>query len=364
MTAHDSTSRMIGEDAHHLADPSWPQQRADGFARARAFGRWMLAAASIVVFGLVFGFVLFAWSAGATEPHTTYTASATQLVITYGAGADSVDVNVRYPDGTGFNHHPNRSAAVGEVLTLSLTELPAWVQVHSTDCHLGEPGSPGYGTDCRFVETPAPEATTPVGPEPEPTGEPSTEPPADPGPEIYTVSDYARDCAGVITEATTTYTTPVVLVDGQWIPDVDNTTSVTEYRTVTAAPEGAIVHQEQPCPTGTSTSEPTTPTAPSAEPSEEPSNSPSELTPEPSSEPSSPTPVSTNPTPTSPVPAESTTTGAFRSGVSAVDNGVPAGMKHAVLATTGVDPWLLIAVAVAAPLVGAIALGARRGGRR
>lgn len=161
-----------------MSAPSWPEQRTEGYRSARglAVAAWL----SALMFGSLLGLVLFAWPAAAGEPRTTYTASATELVITYGAGADSIDVNVRYPDGTGFNHHPNRAAAVGEVLTLPLTGSPSWVQVHSTNCHLGEPGSPGYGTDCRLIEedswptpeptdTPTPSPSVPLEPTPEPT---------------------------------------------------------------------------------------------------------------------------------------------------------------------------------------------------
>jgi len=174
-----------------VSAPSWPEQRTEGYRSARglAVAAWL----SAVMFGALLGLVVFAWPASAAEPRTTFTASASELVVTYGAGADSIDVNVRYPDGTGFNHHPNRPAAVGEVLTLPLTGRPAWVQVHSTDCHIGEPGSPGYGTDCRLIEetpwtpdpTPSPqptEPTTPPGPSPEPTEEPSPTPTGAPSP--------------------------------------------------------------------------------------------------------------------------------------------------------------------------------------
>lgn len=169
-----------------MSAPSWPEQRSEGYRSARglAVAAWL----SVLMFGALLGLIVLAWPASAAEPRTTFTASATELVITYGAGADSIDVNVRYPDGTGFNHHPNRPAAVGEVLTLPLTGLPAWVQVHSTDCHIGEPGSPGHGTDCRLIEEgpwPTPTPTTPTGPTAppvEPSPEPTVEPTEDPSP--------------------------------------------------------------------------------------------------------------------------------------------------------------------------------------
>lgn len=244
----------------------------------------VMAAAMVVSAG--------ALRADATD-RTTYTASSTQLVITYGAGADSIDVNVRYPDGSTFNHHPNRAAAVGEVLTLPLTGLPAWVQVHSTNCHLGEPGSPGYGVDCRFIEEePCPEPststspTTPTSPS-EPTSEPEpTAPPESPQP----------------------------------------TPSETQ--------------QPEPQPSEPGPTEP--PTSPSPLP----------LDPEPSDSPTSPvtspTPVNTDPTPTSLAHDDSTTTPTYRAEVSAVDDEVPAGMNRAVLAATGLGrEWLIYGVVIA-----------------
>lgn len=167
--------------------PNVPIDRrvADGFHRRDAL-TFALRGVLIAVMVLAIGGVTFAYRAVATEPgRTTYTASATQLVVTYGAGADSIDVNVRYPDGTTTNYHLNRAAAVGEVLTLPLSGLPAWVQVHTTDCHLGEPGSPGYGTDCRLIEEdPWPTETTTPTPTPTttPSVEPTTEPTSSPSP--------------------------------------------------------------------------------------------------------------------------------------------------------------------------------------
>lgn len=160
---------------------------AEGYSSANAL-RFALRGVILGLLIVAIVAVTLAYRATAAEPRTTYTASATQLVITYGAGADSIDVNVRYPDGTSTNYHPNRAAAVGEVLTLPLTGRPAWVQAHSTNCHLGEPGSPGHGTDCRFIEEepwPTTTPTTPTGPTAppvEPSPEPTVEPTEDPSP--------------------------------------------------------------------------------------------------------------------------------------------------------------------------------------
>lgn len=154
---------------------------------ARRIYTWVLVAA-LIAWVITVTAVTLATPAGATEPRTTFTVSPTQVVVTYAAGADSIDVNIRYADGSSFNVHPNRAAAVGEVLTIPVTSQPVWVQVHTTDCHWGEPGSPGYGIDCRAITpeeppsaSPSPSATTgPSEPTPrpsEPTPTSSQEPP-------------------------------------------------------------------------------------------------------------------------------------------------------------------------------------------
>jgi|GEM_PF-7091033 len=313
---------------------------ADGFRRRDAL-TFVLRGVLIALMVLAIGGVTLALRASATEPaRTTYTASATQLVITYGAGADSIDVNVRYPDGTTTNYHPNRSAAVGEVLTLPLTGLPAWVQVHTTNCHIGEPGSPGYGTDCRLIEEdPCPTATTPAGPEPSPSSPPS--------------------------ETPVTPTEPEPTETGQPTPQ-PSTTPSTEPSTPT------------PDPTDTSTSSPSPTTEPSPGPSDEPSTTPSE------------TPGSTDPTPTSPGPDGSTTTPTtqpdppfdgtngdpagwpenynegddeptYTSDVSAVDDSDAATASPRALAATGTSPVVMGLTAVVLLILGSyLALFGRR----
>lgn len=133
--------------------------------------------------------------------------------------------------------------------------------------------------------------------------------------------------------------------------------------------------EEEPCPTETPTTPGLTPSpSESAEPSPEPtpstptptgptstpeptatgpaSPSPLPSDPEPSDSPTSPvtspTPGNTDPTPTSPALDESTTTPTYRAELSAVDDDVPAGMNHAVLAATGLGRgWLAYAAVIA-----------------
>lgn len=293
---------------------------ADGFHRRDALA-FVLRGVLIAVMVLAIGGVTLALRASATEPgRTTYTASATELVVTYGAGADSIDVNVRYPDGTTTNYHPNRAAAVGEVLTLPLTGLPAWVQVHSTDCHLGEPDSPGYGTDCRFVEEdPCPTETTPAGPEPSPSSPPSQTPvtPSEPEP------------------------------------------------TETAGPTPST---PTPYPTDTSMSSPSPTTEPSPGPSDDPSTTPTAP------------PVSTDPDdPTAPEPPFDGTNGdpsdwpedynqgddepVYTSDVSAVDERAATASPSA-LAATGSPAGLVTAAALTLVALGAVLLAARKERRR
>ncbi len=139
------------------------------------------------------------------------------------------------------------------------------------------------------------------------------------------------------------------------------------------------LNEEEPCPTETtppSTPEPS-PTSsvpgPSTEPSSTPepsatgpaSPSPLPSGPEPSDSPTSPvtspTPASTDPTTTSNGRDGSTTT---PNRADVTDDEVPAVLNHTVLAATGVEPWFVLGGAVVLVLLGLIAVGARRGGRR
>ncbi len=294
-----------------LEPRDWAAQRAEGRSSARMLGR-ALAVVIVVVAAVAGGLVA---RAVATEPRTTYTASSTELVITYGAGADSIDVNVRYPDGTSFNYHPNRGAGVGEVLTIPLTARPAWVQVHTTNCHLGEPSSPGYGTDCRYIEeTPCPTETTAPSPEP---------------------------------------SAPV--------------TASPEPSPSTSAPTPAPTSEPEPTSSPSPTVEPSATPTPSPEPS---ASSPSPVaspSPSPSSTPGTPSTPSASPTPTTPPEnynqgdyprARPTDDATYTSGVSAVDH--TAATAAPALATTGLDAGPIALLALVAILVGAIAWGLTR----
>lgn len=164
------------------------------------------------------------------------------------------------------------------------------------------------------------------------------------------------------------------------------------------------LNEEEPCPTETTPSspEPTSPEpSPTPTPTSDPTPTPSESgpssepgtpQPEPSSEPTSPSPRPSDPEPsdsptspvTSPTPAntdptttsngrDASTTAAENYGegddeASAVmvstDDEVPAALNHTALAATGVEPWFALGGAVILVLLGLIAVGARRGGRR
>lgn len=100
-------------------------------------------------------------AASANPADGTFTASSTQLVIDWGGPIDTVDVNLRWADGTTKNYHPNTGDEDGK-LTLVYADLgwpagiPEWVQVHAFNCHIGEAGSPGNGTVCKTVAGPPP----------------------------------------------------------------------------------------------------------------------------------------------------------------------------------------------------------------
>lgn len=145
--------------------------------------------------------------------------------------------------------------------------------------------------------------------------------------------------------------------------------------TESTAPSAEPSEPSQPTPTDVPSSpapelsapEPTT-THPGSESSSTPppaSPSPLPSDPEPSDSPTSPatspTPVNTDPTTTSTGHDGSTTT---PNRADVADDRAPAVVKHTALAATGVEPWFVLGGAVVLVLIGAIAIGARRGGRR
>lgn len=138
-------------------------------------------------------------------------------------------------------------------------------------------------------------------------------------------------------------------------------------RTPTPEPTSSPEPSQTPTPTDESNEQPSpTPSSPETSPTS-PASSPSPLPsdPEPSDSPTSPatspTLANTDPTTTSNGRDESTTT---PTRAEVADDEVPAVLNHAVLAATGVEPWFALGGAVVLVLIGAIAIGARRGGRR
>lgn len=96
-------------------------------------------------------------ASAANEPGASFYADTESLTIDYGGPVTNVDVNIRFPGGASFNYHDNAGDADG-ILVLDFAALgwpsvlPEWAQVHPFDCHIGEPGSPGYGTVCYTLD--------------------------------------------------------------------------------------------------------------------------------------------------------------------------------------------------------------------
>mgnify|MGYP000157844966 CR=1 FL=1 len=105
--------------------------------------------------------------ANANTPTGSFTVYPDRIVIDWGQPQPTVDVNVRI-NGQTYNYHPNTGDDDGK-LTLVFADLGwptgvvEWAQVHDFNCHVGEPGSPGFGTVCKTGDNPP--ADPPVDPE-------------------------------------------------------------------------------------------------------------------------------------------------------------------------------------------------------
>lgn len=106
-------------------------------------------------------------AAHANTPTGSFIVYPDRIVIDWGQPQATIDVNVRI-NGQTYNYHPNTGDDDGK-LTLVFADLGwptgtvEWAQVHDFNCHVGEPGSPGFGTVCKTGDNPP--TDPPVDPE-------------------------------------------------------------------------------------------------------------------------------------------------------------------------------------------------------